>query len=175
MTKSPNILIRRVPLNWMVRSASLQKSIEVTYGLFQDCRTVGAVGLSDCRTQCRTVGHWQTPVAGGNTASCCRTAVGRCRNCRNCRTVGLSELSDCPNCRMVLVRQLLEGYRGLTQSQGSIASEPLHSSPSWCPSCWTRVGTRDLANQLDVGRALEGGNVVIQSQLYPVSKECQTA
>ena len=118
MTKSPNILIRRVPLNWMVRSASLQKSIEVTYGLFQDCRTVGAVGLSDCRTQCRTVGHWQTPVAGGNTASCCRTAVGRCRNCRNCRTVGLSELSDC--------RILSDTTVGLSD-QGSIPTKSMEA------------------------------------------------
>ena len=44
MTKSPIILIRRVPLDWMVRSATLQKGIEVTYGLHRTCGAIGGIG-----------------------------------------------------------------------------------------------------------------------------------
>ena len=44
MTKSPIILIRRVPLDWMVSSATLQKGIEVTYGLDRTCGAIGAIG-----------------------------------------------------------------------------------------------------------------------------------
>ena len=44
MTKSPIILIRRVPLGWMVRSATLQKGIEVTYGLHRTCGAIGGIG-----------------------------------------------------------------------------------------------------------------------------------
>ena len=44
MTKSPIILIRRVPLDWMVRSAALQKGIEVTYGLDRTCAAIGGIG-----------------------------------------------------------------------------------------------------------------------------------
>ena len=44
MTKSPIILIRRVPLDWMVRSATLQKGIQVTYGLDRTCGAIGAIG-----------------------------------------------------------------------------------------------------------------------------------
>ena len=49
MTKSPIILIRRVPLDWMVRSATLQKGIEVTYGLDRCWGCRASVGLSGCR------------------------------------------------------------------------------------------------------------------------------
>ena len=56
MTKSSIILIRRVPLDWMVRSATLQKGIEVTYGLDRTCGAIGAIGATCIRTAIGAIG-----------------------------------------------------------------------------------------------------------------------
>ena len=56
MTKSPMILIRRVPLDWMVRSATLQKGIEVTYGLHRTCGAIGGIGAIGA------IGHYRSTI-----------------------------------------------------------------------------------------------------------------